>query len=214
MSAPPTVPVDPSRGVTLRFSGSLDALSRAEQRALFERAPGGVPAVASDTARIIADVRARGDQALRDMARQFDGVDLDALEVPRAALGKALDATPLSLRRAMERAARNIETVHRAFAPASMEVSPEPGVIVGRRPDPLNRVGVYAPGGRASYPSSVLMGAIPARVAGVGDITLCSPPDSSGNPAPAILAAAAIGDPVAHAVREREVALAASVVVQ
>ena len=192
MSAPRTVPADREIGVSLRFSGSLDALSPTDRRALFERTPNGNPAVAAETARIVADVRARGDVALRDMARRFDSVDLDALEVPRASLVKALDGLPLPLRRAMERAARNIETVHRAFAPTPMEVSPEPGVLVGRRPDPLQRVGVYAPGGRASYPSSVLMGAVPARVAGVAEITLCSPPDRTGSPPSAILAAAAL----------------------
>ena len=70
---------------------------------------------------------------------------------------------------AMERAAANIRAVHAASLPQTVETSPEPGIVVGRRPDPLTRVGVYAPGGRAAYPSSVLMGVIPARVAGVGD---------------------------------------------
>ena len=73
-----------------------------------------------------------------------------------------------------------------------MEV--EPGVVVERRPDPLARVGVYAPGGRAAYPSSVLMGAVPARVAGVREVVLCSPPGPGGQPADAVLAAAAVAE--------------------
>ena len=73
-----------------------------------------------------------------------------------------------------------------------MEVESEPGVTVGRRPDPLAAVGVYAPGGRAAYPSSVLMGVVPARVAGVADIVVASPPGPSGSPSPVVLAAAAI----------------------
>jgi histidinol dehydrogenase len=92
----------------------------------------------------------------------------------------------------MERAARNIETAHAAFRPIAQEVETEPGIVIGRRPDPLGRVGMYAPGGRAVYPSSVLMGAVPARVAGVGEIILCSPPKPDGNPAPVVLAAAAL----------------------
>ncbi|MEO7964342.1 MAG: histidinol dehydrogenase, partial [Gemmatimonadaceae bacterium] len=96
------------------------------------------------------------------------------------------------VRAAMERAARNIETAHRAFLPQATEIETEPGIVIGRRPDPLGRVGVYAPGGRAAYPSSVLMGAIPARVAGVKDVIVCSPPNSSGSPTAEVLAACAI----------------------
>ena len=92
----------------------------------------------------------------------------------------------------MERSARNIETAHRAFLPVLTEVETEPGITIGRRPDPLGTVGVYAPGGRAAYPSSVLMGAIPARVAGVGEVILCSPPGRNGLPSAAVLAACAI----------------------
>jgi histidinol dehydrogenase len=142
--------------------------------------------------RIIAAVRARGDAALRDLARDYDGVELETIEVPRSAMRRALDATPPDLRRAMERAASNIRTVHTAFMPTVLEVESEPGIVVGRRPDPLDRVGVYAPGGRAAYPSSVLMGAIPARVAGVGDVVVCSPPGRDGLPSSVVLAAAAL----------------------
>jgi histidinol dehydrogenase len=178
----------------LRFTGSIDDLSVEQRRSLFTRATETSTNVAMETARIVADVRARGDDALFDLARRFDGVELDRLEVPRAAMTRALDETPRELRRAMERAARNIAAVHSAFMPSVVEVEPEPGIVIGRRPDPLQRVGVYAPGGRASYPSSVLMGAIPARVAGVGEIILCSPPDRSGQPAAVVLAAAAAAD--------------------
>jgi histidinol dehydrogenase len=83
--------------------------------------------------------------------------------------------------------------VHRAFLPIAQETQSEPGVIVGRRPDPLGRVGVYAPGGRAAYPSSVLMGTVPARVAGVGEVIVCSPPSrETGQPSEVVLAAAAL----------------------
>ncbi|HUX34210.1 MAG TPA: histidinol dehydrogenase, partial [Gemmatimonadaceae bacterium] len=102
----------------------------------------------------------------------------------------ALDDLDPSLRQAMARAVANIATVHRAFLPSAVEVSPEPGIVIGRRPDPLERVGVYAPGGRAAYPSSVLMGAVPARVAGVREVVVASPPGPDGWPAPVVLAAA------------------------
>jgi len=96
------------------------------------------------------------------------------------------------VRSALERAAHNIAAVHSASPPRALEIETEPGVIVGRRPDPLARVGIYAPGGRAAYASSVLMAAVPARVAGVAEIVLCSPPTSDGNPATVVLAACEI----------------------
>ena len=94
----------------------------------------------------------------------------------------------------MERSARNVARVHSAFRPRATRVEVEPGVVVERRPDPLARVGVYAPGGRAAYPSSVLMGAVPARVAGVREVVLCSPPRPGGQPSDAVLAAAAVAE--------------------
>jgi histidinol dehydrogenase len=184
--------VDPVCASWLRFSGSVDRLSVDDRRALISRGTESSAGVAADTARIVADVRDRGDSALLDLARRFDMTDLDALDVPRSMMTRALDETSPPLRRAMERAARNIATVHSTFMPTVVEVESEPGIFVGRRPDPLHRVGVYAPGGRASYPSSVLMGAVPARVAGVKEIIVCSPPDHSGRPSAVVLAAAAL----------------------
>ena len=142
---------------------------------------------------IIARVRRDGDAALRAFALELDGVALEALEVPRRRWTGALDALAPALRRAMERSAQNIRRVHEAFLPVTQEIESERGVIVGRRPDPLGRVGVYAPGGRAAYPSSVLMGVVPARVAGVGEVVVCSPPErATGEPSGVVLAAAAL----------------------
>jgi histidinol dehydrogenase len=93
------------------------------------------------------------------------------------------------LRASLERAARNIERFHSAGLPQTVEMETEPGVTVGRRPDPLQRVGIYAPGGNAAYASSVLMAAVPARVAGVSEIIVCSPPQKDGRPAAIVLAA-------------------------
>jgi histidinol dehydrogenase len=125
------------------------------------------------------------------LAREFDGADLVELEVPRRAMERALDALDPTLRRALERTARNVAAAHHAFLPDAVEIETEPGVIVGRRPDPLARVGVYAPGGRAAYPSSVLMGVVPAKVAGVGEVIVCTPPSrETGAPSDVVLAAA------------------------
>lgn len=176
----------------MRFSGPIADLSDTERSALFDRSTTSDDSIRSATTALLADVRARGDDALRAMAARFDGVDLDALEVSRDARRRALDALDRPLRAAMERAARNIATVHEGSRPRATRIESEPGVVIVRRPDPLTRVGVYAPGGRAAYPSSVLMGAVPARVAGVSEVILCSPPDASGAPSPLVLAAAEI----------------------
>ena len=179
---------------TLRFAGSLETLGQTPdlRRELFERAmPSDVP-VRETTSAIIARVRRDGDRALFELARELDGAELDALEVSRAVRRRALDSLTHSLRAALERAASNIATAHRAFLPIATEIETEPGIVVGRRPDPLDAVGVYAPGGRGAYPSSVLMGAIPAKVAGVATVVLCSPPGRDGLPSPVVLAAAEI----------------------
>ena len=177
----------------VRWRGRCSDLSAADRRALFDRALSADDSIRQRSAAIVRRVREDGDEALRAMARDFDGVALDSLEVPRIAWQRALDALDPPLRRSMERASANIARVHESFAPVPHETESEPGIVVGRRPDPLARVGVYAPGGRAAYPSSVLMGAVPARVAGVGEIILCSPPDrATGRPADVVLAAAAL----------------------
>ncbi|MDP1889454.1 MAG: histidinol dehydrogenase [Gemmatimonadaceae bacterium] len=166
---------------------SLDARARA---VLFERSSASDRTVRDGARRIIDRVRAEGDAALLEFAREFDGAVMDSLEVPRTAWRAALDALPVALRRSLERAAANIQQVHGAFRPIPREVVTTDGVVIGRRPDPLARVGVYAPGGRAAYPSSLLMGVIPARVAGVGEVFVCSPPGRDGVPSAVLLAAA------------------------
>ena len=174
----------------VRFRGPLQALSNADRTQLLDRAPATDDMVRTTSEAIIDVVRRDGDSALISLAREYDKVRLKSLEIPREAWTEALQALDPSLRAAMERAAANIRAVHAAQVPQPVETSPEPGIVVGRRPDPLQRVGVYAPGGRAAYPSSVLMGVIPARVAGVAEVVICAPPTSSGRPEPATLAAA------------------------
>jgi histidinol dehydrogenase len=159
---------------------------------LLERAGESDAGLARRVAELIARVRREGDGALREMAREYDGAELESLEVPRAECEAALAGMEPRLRAALERAAHNIARAHQAQRPQTVEVETEPGVLVGRRPDPLGRVGVYAPGGRAAYPSSVLMGVVPAKVAGVKEVVVCSPPGRDGRPSAGVLAAAAL----------------------
>lgn len=175
-----------------RYSGALSALSADERTSVLRRRSPTTSPVREETEKIIARVRVDGDRALRELALAYDGVSLDDLEVPRAERRRALEAIAPELRAALERAARNIGKVHAAFPPRTVEIETELGVTVGRWPDPLERVGIYAPGGRAAYASSVLMAAIPARVAGVSEVILCSPPQSDGFPARVVLAACEI----------------------
>ena len=177
----------------LRFTGMLGDLDDQALGELLDRTTSRDDAVRERTAAIVERVRREGDAALVALARELDGVELAALEVPRERWDAALDALDPALRRAMERAATNVRTAHESFRPTASEVETEPGVVVGRRPDPLRRVGVYAPGGRAAYPSSVLMGVVPARVAGVEEVVVCSPPGADGAPSAVVLAAAALG---------------------
>lgn len=178
--------------MTIRVEGELAALSPADRRVLLDRSTSGNADIRERTAAIIGAVRTRGDSALRDAAREYDGVADLRIEVSRADCEAALAELDPTLRAAMDRTVRNLELVQRATLPQASEVEVEPGVIVGRRPDALQRVGVYAPGGRAAYPSSVLMGAIPARVAGVEEVIVCTPPGPDGLPTPVVMAAAAL----------------------
>ena len=180
----------------LRFAyrGAASALDAAARARVFDRATSGDAALRTRVAALLAEVRRDGDAALRRFAEHFDGARLDALEVPRAEWTAALEALDQDLRRVMTRAAANIRDVHAAFRPVARETVTADGAVIGRRPDPLSRVGVYAPGGRAAYPSSVLMGAVPARVAGVGEVILCSPPGADGRPSAVVLAAAALAE--------------------
>ncbi|HMG12874.1 MAG TPA: histidinol dehydrogenase [Gemmatimonadaceae bacterium] len=182
-----------ARDALFAVRGTVSDLDARARAILFDRGFSADPLVQDRVTEILLRVRRDGDSALRSLARELDGVDLDELEVSRGACTRALEKLDPVVRRAMERAADNIARVHGANPASASEIESESGVVVGRRPDPLLRTGVYAPGGRAAYPSSVLMGAIPARIAGVREIILCSPPTrDSGSPSSVVLAAAAI----------------------
>lgn len=176
----------------VRFRGALSALREVDRTSLLERAFSLDPRVTTTVAKQLAEVRAEGDTALLRFAKAFDRAVLETVEVPRAEWERALRELDPAVRRGLERAAKNLETVARASLPPPTQVEVEPGVVVGRRADPFARVGVYAPGGKAAYPSSVLMGVVPARAAGVKEIIVCSPPSSSGLPSDVVLAAAAL----------------------
>lgn len=171
----------------------LADLTEAQRRLLLERRPADEGDVQENTRRILAEVRADGDDALRAQTARFDGVQLDAIEVPRERWLQARESLDPEVAAGLIRAARNIGDFHRALIPDEVRVEVEPGVVLGRRFVPLGAVGVYAPGGRAAYPSSVLMGVVPARAAGVREIVVCSPPGENGLPSEVVMAAAAIG---------------------
>ena len=134
-------------------------------------------------AEIVADVRARGDTALLEWSQRLDGERPSSLRVPREALAAAeLDPAPLQ---AIRRLAEAVAAFHAPQRPADTAASPLPGVEAERRFFPLRSVGIYVPGGRAAYPSSLVMAAVPARAAGVERVAVASP-----RPAPALLATA------------------------
>ncbi len=177
----------------VRIRGRLAELTDIEKQILFERRPDDEGGVQDGVTEILNVVRERGDAALINMAARYDGVEIEALEVPRQLWDAAREKLPPMVRAGLERAARNIRTFHEALLPGEVTLEVEPGVVLGRRFVPLEAVGVYAPGGRAVYPSSVLMGVVPAVAAGVPEIVVCSPPSPTGLPSPEVMAAAAIG---------------------
>jgi histidinol dehydrogenase len=149
------------------------------------------PALAESVRQIIEQVRQHGDAALFNFSYQFDRVELtpDNIRVTNDELRLGVSQVPKALREALSVAARRIETFHRAQLPRDFEFSDDTGATLGMRWTPLDAVGLYVPGGKASYPSSVLMNAVPARVAGVRRVAMCVPtPDGTLNPL--ILAAA------------------------
>jgi histidinol dehydrogenase len=141
---------------------------------------------------ILADVRARGDVAVRELTERFDGVAIDDTRVPVDALRAALDATAPELRVALETAAARIREYHAAQLDAPEPVVERDGIVLREIAVPVARAGLYVPGGRAAYPSTVLMTAIPAELAGVSERVLCVPPAHDGTVASPTLAAAAL----------------------
>ena len=166
------------------FGTALDALIR------FEAAQD--PAIDAAVAAIIADVRLRGDAAVLDYTERFDGIRATRvadLEIDAKAMRAAHDALPAAERNALETAAARIRAFHERQRNPGFEIASDDGTRIGQRVTPIDRAGLYVPGGKAAYPSSVLMNAIPARVAGVEDIVMVVP-TPGGVRSPLVLAAA------------------------
>ncbi|HWD08876.1 MAG TPA: histidinol dehydrogenase [Actinomycetota bacterium] len=142
---------------------------------------------------VIADVRARGDAAVFELTERFDGARLSQLAVPEEEIKAAGASCPAALMAALHEAADRIRAFaeHQKIAPWRSEIA---GSLLGETVQPLARAGIYVPGGRAAYPSSVLMSAVPAAVAGVPEVALCTPPAADGSvPAPTLAAAQLAG---------------------
>ncbi len=150
------------------------------------------PDVGAIVREIIEAVRLEGDAALFGYTQLFDGPRLETLRVSGQEMEEARSAVEPRLLGVMEQAAKNIETFHRRQLRGGFTLDPRPGVTLGQKTLPIERVGIYVPGGTAAYPSSVLMNAIPAKIAGCGEIVMVTPPGKDGKVNPAILAAAGI----------------------
>jgi histidinol dehydrogenase len=171
----------------------FDSLGRSERQALVRRSAVPDPSIRVRAAEVVADVRARGDAALVEYTERFDGIARGRpLRVPAVEIKEALEGFDPELRSSLETAIANVRSVHAPQRPSDAVVEPEPGVVVERRWAPLRRVGVYVPGGRAAYPSSLVMGVVPALVAGVDEVVVVSPGGEEGRVDRTVLAAAAL----------------------
>ena len=141
---------------------------------------------------ILAAVRAQGDKALYDYCEKFDHVTLPSLEVSQAEKAEAMQAVDPAFLEILRMAAENIRAFHRQQVRTSFILTDRPGVVMGQKIMPIEKVGLYVPGGTAAYPSTVLMDAIPAKIAGCREIVIVTPPGKDGKVPAAILAAAQI----------------------
>ena len=141
---------------------------------------------------IIRTVREQGDKALFDYTARFDKAQLSALQVTKEEIDEARSLVEPRFIEILEKAAENIRCFHEAQRRQSFVLTGEDGVVMGQRIIPVDRAGLYVPGGTAAYPSTVLMDAIPAKIAGVPEVVMVTPPSSDGKVNPAILAAASV----------------------
>lgn len=143
-------------------------------------------------AAILADVRTRGDEALREYTRRFDGADLERFEVTAEELRAAWDRVDENFRETLRQAADNIRHFHEAQVHRDFCLTDRPGVVLGQRYTPVERVGICVPGSPVAFPSTILMNVIPARIAGVKEIAVVTPPNQNGAISAEALAAAKI----------------------
>ncbi|MEW5995730.1 MAG: histidinol dehydrogenase, partial [Candidatus Zixiibacteriota bacterium] len=168
--------------------------SQKEREMLFQRSEVDVDSVLLSTIKIVSDVRRAGDKALLDYTEKFDGVKLspEGLQVSEGEMRVAYQQAGEKTVWAIEKAAEAIRSFHQEQLPKGWMKQLAPGIRAGQVVRPLEVIGVYVPGGMARYPSSLLMAAIPARVAGVRKVIVCTPPAKGGNVDPAVLAAARV----------------------
>ena len=148
--------------------------------------------VAGIVADILYDVRKNGDKAVLAYCAKFDKAELDTLEVSKQEIAEAIDAVEPEFLDILKKAAANIRAFHSRQVRNSFVLADKPGVVLGQKVTPIEKVGVYVPGGTAAYPSTVLMDTIPAKIAGCPQIVMVTPPGKDGKINPAILAAASI----------------------
>ena len=141
---------------------------------------------------IIQEVRCRGDAALLEYTKKFDKAELSSLQVSEEEFQEALSSFDPKLKQVLQRAAANISKFHSRQKRNSFILSDEDGIVMGQKVIPIDRAGLYVPGGTAAYPSTVLMDALPAKIAGVKEVVMVTPPNAQGKINPAILAAARI----------------------
>ena len=141
---------------------------------------------------IIANVRAQGDKALFYYTEKFDGAKLSDLRVSEAEIKEAREAVEPAFLAVLEKAAANIRKFHSRQVRNSFIINDENGIVTGQKVIPVDRAGLYVPGGTAAYPSTVLMDAIPAKIAGCRQVVMVTPPNRNGKVNPAILAAASV----------------------
>ncbi|MBQ8165027.1 MAG: histidinol dehydrogenase [Clostridia bacterium] len=141
---------------------------------------------------VIANVTANGDKALFEYCERFDKVTLTSLEVTAEEIEEAYKAVDAELLETMKKAAENIRAFHEKQVRNGFAITEKDGIVLGQKITPIEKAGLYVPGGTASYPSTVLMNAIPAKIAGVSEIVITTPPQKDGKIAPPILAAAKI----------------------
>ena len=148
--------------------------------------------VADKVTAILEDVRQRGDAALLEYTKRFDGAALDTLCVSGEEMREALAQVPTKFLRILKKAAKNIRAFHLKQVRKGFEIRKKNGVVLGQKVTPIEKVGLYVPGGTAAYPSTVLMDAIPAKIAGCAKVLIVTPPNKEGKLNPVILAAAHI----------------------
>ena len=166
--------------------------AREEWVAIVERPHLDVTQLNQTVASILADIKTRGDEAVKGYELKFDHIDLDTLAVSEDEMAKAEQNVSVELRQAIELAHKNIHKFHESQRFRSKKVETQPGVVCWQKSVPIEKVGLYIPGGTAPLFSTVLMLATPAKIAGCKEIVLCTPPDRQGCVNPAILVAARI----------------------